>query len=50
MYLEQMILKHNLHTSALRIKECHDGLDFFFANKQQARKLVDFISSSVPSK
>lgn len=48
LYLEQMILKHRLHTSSLRIKETHEGLDFFYANKQEARKLVEFISSSVP--
>ena len=50
LYLEQMILKHRLHTSALRIKETHEGLDLFYATKQEARKLVDFITSSVPSK
>ncbi len=48
LYLEQIILKHRLHTTSLRIKETHEGLDFFYANKQEARKLVEFISSSVP--
>jgi len=43
-----MILKHRLHTASLRIKDTHEGLDLFYANKQEARKLVDFITSSVP--
>uniref|UniRef100_UPI00358E301C 60S ribosomal export protein NMD3 isoform X1 n=1 Tax=Myxine glutinosa TaxID=7769 RepID=UPI00358E301C len=47
-YLEQLILKHGMHNEALRIKENHDGLDFYFAAKQQARKLVDFLLANVP--
>lgn len=37
-----------MHMSALKIKEASDGLDFYFAHKQDARKLVDFLQSVVP--
>jgi nonsense-mediated mRNA decay protein 3 len=50
LYLEQLILKHNAHGSVLRIKERPGGLDFYYGQKQDARKLVDFIMSVVPSK
>jgi nonsense-mediated mRNA decay protein 3 len=48
LYLEQLILKHRMHTSALRVKETSDGLDFFFAQRQEARKMVDFLQTVVP--
>ena len=48
MYLEQLILKYKAHSNALRIKECRDGLDFFYSNKQCARKMVDFLTVNVP--
>ncbi|KAG8136113.1 putative 60S ribosomal export protein [Naja naja] len=47
-YLEQLILKHRLHQNTLRIKEIHDGLDFYFASKQHAQKMVDFLQCTVP--
>lgn len=50
LYLEQLMLKHRAHVNALRIKESHDGIDFYFAQKQDARKLVDFFTSIVPCK
>ena len=49
-YLEQLILKHNMHEQAINIKEVRNGIDFYFSHKQQAVKLVDFIDSSVPIK
>ena len=30
------------------VKETSEGLDFFFAQKQEARKLVDFLQTVVP--
>ena len=36
MYLEQLILKHSMHTKAINVKEMPDGIDFFFANKTHA--------------
>eukprot|EP00276_Gloeochaete_wittrockiana_P013997 CAMPEP_0184333316 /NCGR_PEP_ID=MMETSP1089-20130417/2314_1 /TAXON_ID=38269 ORGANISM="Gloeochaete wittrockiana, Strain SAG46.84" /NCGR_SAMPLE_ID=MMETSP1089 /ASSEMBLY_ACC=CAM_ASM_000445 /LENGTH=492 /DNA_ID=CAMNT_0026657061 /DNA_START=17 /DNA_END=1495 /DNA_ORIENTATION=+ len=47
-YLEQLILKHNLHQSCVGIKEHPDGLDFQFNNKNQAHKLLDFLTSVSP--
>ena len=37
-----------MHTPALKIKEASDGLDFYFAQKQEARKLVNFLVTVVP--
>jgi nonsense-mediated mRNA decay protein 3 len=48
LYLEQLILKHAAHKDTINIKEVHDGIDFYFAHRNQAEKFVDFISSLVP--
>lgn len=42
--LEQLILKHNLHTKILKIKEVPDGLDFYFKSEAHTRKLVNFLA------
>lgn len=47
-YLEQLILKHSLHQNTLRIKEIHEGLDFYFGSKQHGQKMVDFLQCTVP--
>jgi nonsense-mediated mRNA decay protein 3 len=47
-FLEQLILKHNAHKDTLNIKECKDGIDFFFAQKQQALHFISFLSSLFP--
>ncbi|CDQ78929.1 unnamed protein product [Oncorhynchus mykiss] len=47
-YLEQLILKHKLHQNALNIKEIHEGIDFYYATKQHAQKMVDFLQCTVP--
>ncbi|KAH3711261.1 hypothetical protein DPMN_070763 [Dreissena polymorpha] len=49
-YLEQLILKHKAHANTINIKPCHDGLDFFYTKKDQARKMVEFLTSVVPCK
>ncbi|XP_072939936.1 uncharacterized protein [Epargyreus clarus] len=49
-YLEQLILKHKAHANTLGIKPKHDGLDFFYASENNARKMVDFIQSVLPVK
>jgi hypothetical protein len=43
MFLEQLIVKHGAHEQCLNIKECHQGLDFFFGNRSHAQKFVDFL-------
>ncbi|CAH2247429.1 60S ribosomal export NMD3 [Pelobates cultripes] len=47
-YLEQIILKHRLHQNTLRVKEIHDGLDFYYASKQHGQKMVEFLQCTVP--
>lgn len=48
LFLEQLMLKHGAHREAINIKEVHDGIDFFFAQRNHAEKFVDFLNSSVP--
>ncbi|KAL4647647.1 60S ribosomal export protein NMD3 isoform X1 [Arapaima gigas] len=47
-YLEQLILKHKLHQNSLRIKEIHEGIDFYYGSKQHAQKMTDFLQCTVP--
>uniref|UniRef100_A0A1A9X037 60S ribosomal export protein NMD3 n=1 Tax=Glossina brevipalpis TaxID=37001 RepID=A0A1A9X037_9MUSC len=49
-YLEQLILKHKAHNTTLGIKPMHGGLDFFYANENHARKMVDFLQTMIPAK
>ena len=48
--MEQQILKHGAHENTTNIKAVHGGLDFFYAQKQDARKLVEFLQAVVPCK
>lgn len=48
LYLEQLILKHRAHSDTINIKEVKDGLDFFYAHRNQAEKFVDFLHSVAP--
>jgi nonsense-mediated mRNA decay protein 3 len=48
LYMEQLILKHKAHVNAVQIKEHPDGIDFFFATKGEAKKLVDFLMNVAP--
>ena len=43
-----MLLKHQAHLSALRVKGSRYGLDFFYAHKQEAVKLVEFLVAAIP--
>ncbi|RWS10009.1 60S ribosomal export protein NMD3-like protein [Dinothrombium tinctorium] len=47
-YLEQLILKHKAAEKCVSIKAVHEGVDFFFDKKDDARKLVDFLQTVVP--
>ncbi|XP_037936167.1 60S ribosomal export protein NMD3 [Teleopsis dalmanni] len=49
-YLEQLILKHKAHERTLGIKPIHGGLDFYYANENHARKMIDFLQAMVPVK
>ncbi|KAJ9383812.1 hypothetical protein DTO063F5_5116 [Paecilomyces variotii] len=50
LYLEQLVLKHNAHRDTINIKETKDGLDFFFAQRNHAERMVDFLSSVAPTR
>lgn len=48
LFLEQLILRNGAHKDTINIKEMHDGIDFFFAQRNQAEKFVDFLASVAP--
>lgn len=48
LFLEQLIMKHGAHRDTLNIKEAKDGIDFFFSQRNQAEKFIDFLNSVVP--
>lgn len=48
--LEQLLLKTDLHKTAIKIEEQPFGLDFFFAQKNHAQKFLEFFDSHVPHK
>lgn len=50
LYLEQLILKHGAHRDTVNIKEAKDGLDFFFAQRNHAERMVEFLSSVAPTR
>jgi nonsense-mediated mRNA decay protein 3 len=50
LYLEQLILKSGAHNDTVNIKEAKDGLDFYFAQRNHAEKMVEFLTSVVPCK
>eukprot|EP00116_Pleurobrachia_bachei_P001461 sb/3461723/ len=47
-YLEQLILKHEMHRDAMTIKETEGGINFYYTAKNNARKMVDFLLSVIP--
>ncbi|XP_074262974.1 uncharacterized protein LOC141585830 [Silene latifolia] len=49
-YLEQLILKHDAATQAVRIQQLDKGIDFFFANRSHGVKFVEFVGKVVPIK
>jgi nonsense-mediated mRNA decay protein 3 len=50
LYLEQLILKNNAHRDTSNIKEVKDGIDFYFGARNQAVKMVEFLTSVAPMK
>ncbi|KAI9234504.1 MAG: NMD3 family-domain-containing protein [Podila humilis] len=50
LYLEQLIIKHSAHKDTINIKECRDGLDFYYASRSHALKMVEFLSAITPLK
>jgi nonsense-mediated mRNA decay protein 3 len=47
LYLEQVILKHNVHDKCVKVQEEEHGIDFFFKNRQHAQGLVEFLESMI---
>lgn len=41
-----MILKHNAHDKCIKVKEEDEGIDFYFKNKSNALRLLDFLQVS----
>ena len=50
LYLEQLILKHGADKDTVNVREVRDGLDFFYATRQHAGKMVDFLNAVAPVK
>lgn len=50
LYLEQLILKHNAQKDTVSVKEVRDGLDFFYAQRSHALKMVEFLANVVPTR
>ncbi|KAI9139720.1 NMD3 family-domain-containing protein [Paraphysoderma sedebokerense] len=49
-FLEQLILKHNAHKDTVNIKTARDGIDFYYANRNHAIKMLEFLQNVVPCK
>lgn len=48
LFLEQLILKHGAQKDTISVKEVKDGLDFFYAQRSHALKMVEFLGGVVP--
>ncbi|TDL24889.1 NMD3-domain-containing protein [Rickenella mellea] len=48
LFLEQLILKHGAQKDTISVKEVKDGLDFFYAQRSHAIKMVEFLAGVVP--
>jgi nonsense-mediated mRNA decay protein 3 len=48
LYLEQLILKNGAHKDTVNIKEAKDGLDFYYAKRNEAERMVEFLCSVAP--
>jgi len=48
LYLEQLILKNGAHKDTVNIKEAKDGLDFYYAKRNEAERMVEFLQSVAP--
>lgn len=50
LHLEQLILKHNAHAQALQIQGFKDGMDFYYAERNQAARFTEFLETVCPVK
>ena len=49
-FIEQLLLKHNAHSDCINLVSFRDGMDFYFTDKNQAIRFIDFLESHVPMK
>jgi len=49
-YLEQLLLKNDAHSKALSIQSFRDGMDFYFAHRNEAQRFAQFLANVVPVK
>jgi nonsense-mediated mRNA decay protein 3 len=49
-FLEQLILKHHAHEDCVKIVTFKDGIDFYFKDKNEALKFIDFLKGTIPMK
>ena len=47
--LERLLIDANLHQLMTGVEVCREGLDMYFKSKNQADRVVDLVSSSMPS-
>lgn len=50
LYLEQLIIKHGEDENTIKIEPKPDGVDFFFAAKNDAVRFLDFLQTVIPVK
>eukprot|EP01062_Namystynia_karyoxenos_P030072 TRINITY_DN22500_c0_g1_i1.p1 TRINITY_DN22500_c0_g1~~TRINITY_DN22500_c0_g1_i1.p1 ORF type:complete len:546 (+),score=227.28 TRINITY_DN22500_c0_g1_i1:87-1640(+) len=48
LFVEQLILKHDMHKDVMKCKQQPDGIDFFMEHKSQAMKLMEFVQAVAP--
>ncbi|KAG2489285.1 hypothetical protein HYH03_012305 [Edaphochlamys debaryana] len=48
LFLEQLILKHDAAAQCVKVKDIHEGIDFFYAQRGHALKFIDFLQTVVP--
>lgn len=50
LFLEQLILKHEAHKECIKIVTFRDGMDFYYKDKNQALRFIEFLNNCVPTK
>eukprot|EP00736_Rhodelphis_marinus_P002992 Rmarinus@m.9657 len=48
LYIEQLILAHGAHQDTINIKEMHEGIDFYYAHRNAAVKMLTFLQGTCP--
>ena len=47
-YLEQLVMRHGAHSTALSVEQFRDGLDFYFSERNTAVRFIDFLENHLP--